>query len=544
MTIVDRSPLYLIEFGCINTGKRVASSKKRIIWRFGFTDQKALAAGKTGALCRGQEHEVTLIWSVTSGKRVVLFNKQEVHFSTSHNSQFKCSWMIQRNKSPNPIHIQIDALLHPSHITHKQYNLLIDDQSIFDYPKFDELGLPYREKIELAGRRRPSFSDKVNYEDEKLPRFRGKEEYASFEDSYHNPVDHNYHSPVDRNPYYDENIIKAAPSSARRKSSGTHMDLLSDPTLSPAPTTTTNQMPSASTTPMMVNDNDPFAPKAPTMIDGILSNYDVSAQPQYNNYTVPNVPIGGVTPGNSPPQPYGAANPTYQTPTTTTMATSPTSTKTSAPLPAPLLPASKVITSMTTPPKSKPRPQPAPALSFPNVVSPTTQPKQTMPNSASAPAPPNVVPLSPPPSTSNGKDEYANPFIINGNNGGTTPSSVPIHSQVPATNSTPTPANMVPPTPVSAPTPNVVPQQTTNQAGYYPVAAPPPKPTNTVPALPNQGVGYYPVSAPPPKTFPSHSYSNYASSSPTAVSAMAATSPQNSNVRNGGGTMGVMYYGQ
>ena len=39
--------------------------------RFGFSNKEALDSGETGTACRGEEHDVTLIWSVASGKRIV-----------------------------------------------------------------------------------------------------------------------------------------------------------------------------------------------------------------------------------------------------------------------------------------------------------------------------------------------------------------------------------------------------------------------------------------------------------------------------------------
>jgi hypothetical protein len=65
--------------------------------RFGFTNQQALAAGRTGVDCRGEEHDVVLIWSVTSGKRQLYMDGQEVHFSTNRSSVFQYSWAARGN---------------------------------------------------------------------------------------------------------------------------------------------------------------------------------------------------------------------------------------------------------------------------------------------------------------------------------------------------------------------------------------------------------------------------------------------------------------
>ena len=65
--------------------------------RFGFTNQDALAAGETGTACRGEEHDITLIWSLTSGKRLVLADGQEVHYSNSRSQVFDFSWTMRGN---------------------------------------------------------------------------------------------------------------------------------------------------------------------------------------------------------------------------------------------------------------------------------------------------------------------------------------------------------------------------------------------------------------------------------------------------------------
>lgn len=64
-----RYPVYQIEFTCVASGKHIAATKRRLKWRFGFPNQDALSNGKTGIDCRGEEHEVSVVWSVTSGKK-------------------------------------------------------------------------------------------------------------------------------------------------------------------------------------------------------------------------------------------------------------------------------------------------------------------------------------------------------------------------------------------------------------------------------------------------------------------------------------------
>eukprot|EP00566_Odontella_aurita_P014391 CAMPEP_0113589388 /NCGR_PEP_ID=MMETSP0015_2-20120614/36059_1 /TAXON_ID=2838 /ORGANISM="Odontella" /LENGTH=525 /DNA_ID=CAMNT_0000495399 /DNA_START=225 /DNA_END=1802 /DNA_ORIENTATION=+ /assembly_acc=CAM_ASM_000160 len=133
------SPVYQIDFTALATGKRIASTKRRVRWRFGFTNQQALQNGETGTACRGEEHDVTLVWSITSGKRLVLADGQEVHYSVSRANDFDCSWTMRGG------HV-LKLIAHASPPINatpgfRQYDFLIDGQSFFSMPKVYRLGL-------------------------------------------------------------------------------------------------------------------------------------------------------------------------------------------------------------------------------------------------------------------------------------------------------------------------------------------------------------------------------------------------------------------
>ena len=55
-----RFPVYQIDFSAVACGKNVASSKRRIRWRFGFSNKEALDSGETGTACRGEERELCI----------------------------------------------------------------------------------------------------------------------------------------------------------------------------------------------------------------------------------------------------------------------------------------------------------------------------------------------------------------------------------------------------------------------------------------------------------------------------------------------------
>lgn len=98
-----------------------------------------MANGETGTSCRGEEHDVTIVWSVTSGKRIVLADGKEVHYSTNRNNVFEYSWTMRGN------HV-LKILAHASPPMSptpgfRQYDFFVDGQSFFTFPKVFRLGL-------------------------------------------------------------------------------------------------------------------------------------------------------------------------------------------------------------------------------------------------------------------------------------------------------------------------------------------------------------------------------------------------------------------
>ena len=107
--------------------------------RFGFANPEALVAGETGTACRGEEHDVTLVWSVTSGKRLILADGQEVHYSNSRSPIFDFSWTMRGNHV-----LKIVAHASPPMSPTpgwRQYDFFVDGQSFFIFPKVYRLGL-------------------------------------------------------------------------------------------------------------------------------------------------------------------------------------------------------------------------------------------------------------------------------------------------------------------------------------------------------------------------------------------------------------------
>lgn len=69
---------YRIFFSCAHVGKVVPSSKRVVLWKFGFSNEQAIGDGLVGTDCLGEEHEVKLTWSVRSGRVQVLYNSRDI----------------------------------------------------------------------------------------------------------------------------------------------------------------------------------------------------------------------------------------------------------------------------------------------------------------------------------------------------------------------------------------------------------------------------------------------------------------------------------
>ena len=131
--------------------------------RFGFPNKKALDDGLTGTDCRGEEHEVNVVWSLTSGKRHVTMDSKEVHYSTSRQGILDFSFTTKGN------HV-IKIICHaapPLSATpgFRQYDLLIDGQSFFTMPKMYELGVRGDSKYNRV----PGYTGANNYSNPTSP---------------------------------------------------------------------------------------------------------------------------------------------------------------------------------------------------------------------------------------------------------------------------------------------------------------------------------------------------------------------------------------
>jgi hypothetical protein len=107
--------------------------------RFGFANPEALANGLTGTACRGEEHDVTVVWSVASGKRLILADGHEVHYSNSRSGIIDVSWTMRGNHVMKVLaHASPPLSATPGF---RQYDFFVDGLSFFSFPKVFRLGL-------------------------------------------------------------------------------------------------------------------------------------------------------------------------------------------------------------------------------------------------------------------------------------------------------------------------------------------------------------------------------------------------------------------
>jgi hypothetical protein len=135
------NPIYQVDWSNQASGKRLSATKRRIRWRFGFSNREAILDGCTGVECRGEEHEVVFVWSLASGKRFVLADDKEVHFSTGGkmtDTRFETAWGMPGGHMVKLIAHAAPPLVHKPGF--RQFDLQIDGCSFFDFPKIFQLG--------------------------------------------------------------------------------------------------------------------------------------------------------------------------------------------------------------------------------------------------------------------------------------------------------------------------------------------------------------------------------------------------------------------
>lgn len=142
--LVQSAPvLYQVDCCVASSGKTVSVSKRRIRWRYGFANPQALDSGAVGVQARGSEHEITLIWSIASGKKKVLHDGKEIHYSQGRRTEGKFQYSWHAN---NHVYNMIAHVAPPRGKSGawKQFELFIDGCSFYKLTRIFELGVSHK----------------------------------------------------------------------------------------------------------------------------------------------------------------------------------------------------------------------------------------------------------------------------------------------------------------------------------------------------------------------------------------------------------------
>mmetsp|Transcript_26241 Transcript_26241/g.62367 ORF Transcript_26241/g.62367 Transcript_26241/m.62367 type:complete len:427 (+) Transcript_26241:287-1567(+) len=140
---------YQIDFQVKNKSKTFGFSKKQVSFKFGVANQQAINEGLTGANCRGSEHEVIFTWSLNSGKRTILADGKDVHYSETGQNGWTADQVFQHH-----FQIRVPGLSSPlrAHLITqprnaddprvKPFDLRVNGVSYFSMAKIFQLGTP------------------------------------------------------------------------------------------------------------------------------------------------------------------------------------------------------------------------------------------------------------------------------------------------------------------------------------------------------------------------------------------------------------------
>jgi len=156
---------YKVDFSTSSVGKYIKQSKKKCSWRWGFAHIPSIESGKTDVECRGKEMELTLIWSVTSGRHEMYLNNKLIHVDPSHGhliveKQFEHTFYVSEAvlKGNHIIKVAAYALGIGSHSGRNQFSMSFDGQEYNNFWPMYDLGsesmkAQYRYSLE------PTYSD-------------------------------------------------------------------------------------------------------------------------------------------------------------------------------------------------------------------------------------------------------------------------------------------------------------------------------------------------------------------------------------------------
>jgi len=153
---------YQIDYSVKNTSKTFGFSKKKIVFKFGIANPPAVANGENGANCRGSEHEIIFIWSLNSGKRQILCDGKDVHYSETGQNGWTADQVFQHHFQlrvaglSGPLRAHLITQPANRDVPHiKPFDLRLNGVSYFSMPKIFQLGTPQMVVRPVKGKGKP-----------------------------------------------------------------------------------------------------------------------------------------------------------------------------------------------------------------------------------------------------------------------------------------------------------------------------------------------------------------------------------------------------
>jgi hypothetical protein len=136
------NPPYQINHRAKRCGRTITATKRRITFQFGFSSADAIRLGRIAADCRGEEHEVVLVWSHITGKRQLYMDGREFHSSKAArgNTRFEHSWNVPGNHTLKVVANATPPITAEGARQYRQFDLQLDGMSYFDFSRIYELG--------------------------------------------------------------------------------------------------------------------------------------------------------------------------------------------------------------------------------------------------------------------------------------------------------------------------------------------------------------------------------------------------------------------
>mmetsp|Transcript_20310 Transcript_20310/g.30146 ORF Transcript_20310/g.30146 Transcript_20310/m.30146 type:complete len:558 (+) Transcript_20310:55-1728(+) len=133
---------YQISYSCRHTGRYVASSKRRIEWKFGCVYRSKAFSDEH------EDHEVILVWSIKSGKVRLYWNNQDISrmFPETNNKKSPQSSLQFSWKTSRGVNFEATASLNANGLT-GTYEFLIGDQPFSSLPSKE---LEMRRRFEMS----------------------------------------------------------------------------------------------------------------------------------------------------------------------------------------------------------------------------------------------------------------------------------------------------------------------------------------------------------------------------------------------------------